>query len=351
MTMKVFDGHNDVLLRLFEKSSNNPEIDFLRGDGEGHLDFPRMKQSGFSGGIFAIYIPNENGLENLHDLMVGEAFDVPLADEIDCNSAMPIAMGMAGILNKIERYSEGQFKICRSVPEIEKCFSQNTIAAVLHMEGAEAIDPDLNALEVFYAAGLRSLGPVWSRPNIFGHGVPFKFPSTGDTGPGLTDIGGALVRECNQLGVAIDLSHITEKGFWDVAGISDMPLIASHSNPYALCKSSRNLTDKQLAAIAERGGIVGLNFATCFLNENGQGDTSQSIEIMIRHLDYLIEKLGEDHVGLGSDFDGADVLDEIGDVAGLPTLVEAMRRHGYDEPLLRKIANENWLKVLAKCWD
>jgi membrane dipeptidase len=349
--MKVFDGHNDALLRLYEKQTPKPELDFVHGDGEGHLDLPRIKRGGFAGGLFAIYIPNEGELGHLNDLMQGASFAVPLPRKIDCADATPIAMAMAAILHRIEKSSENQFKLCRNVTDIRKCFDQDIVAAVLHMEGAEAIDHNLDALEVFYAAGLRSLGPVWSRPNIFGHGVPFKFPSTGDTGPGLTDVGKALVRQCNEMGIAIDLSHITEQGFWDVAAITDQPLIASHSNVHALCQSSRNLTDRQLDAIAERGGIVGLNFATCFLNEDGQGNTTTSFDAMLRHLDYLIEKLGVDNVGFGSDFDGADVPDVINDVSGLPALLKAMQKRGYDDATMDKITHENWITTLARCWD
>ena len=140
-------------------------------------------------------------------------------------------------------------------------------AAVLHMEGCEAIDADLSALEIFYAAGLRSLGPVWSRNNIFGHGVPFAFPMSPDTGPGLTDAGKRLVKECNRLGVLIDLAHLTEKGFWDVARLSDQPLVVSHSNVHAITPVARNLTDRQLDAVRESKGLVGLNFAVGMLRQ------------------------------------------------------------------------------------
>jgi membrane dipeptidase len=146
------------------------------------------------------------------------------------------------------------------------------LATILHFEGAEAIDPQLNALEVFYQAGLRSLGLVWSRPTAFGHGVPFAFPHSPDTGPGLTDAGKQLVRACNRLGIMIDLSHLNEQGFWDVAELTNAPLVATHSNAHALCASSRNLTDKQLDAIKESDGMVGLNFAVCFLREDGAND-------------------------------------------------------------------------------
>ena len=348
--LKVFDGHNDVLLRLYNKHKDGVELDFIRGDGEGHIDMPRLRKGNSAGGMYAIYIPNAEDLHNLDELMQGDTYDVPLSEQIGLGKATPIATSMAAIMHRIEKNSNGEFKICRNANELRTCNANNTIAAVMHMEGAEAIDKDLNALEVFYAAGLRSLGPVWSRPNIFGHGVPFRFPSSGDTGPGLTDAGKFLVKTCNAMGIAVDLSHITEQGFWDVAAITDQPLIASHSNPLAMCKSARNLSDKQLEAIAESGGIVGLNFATCFLNSNGQSSTTTSLETMLRHLDYLIEKLGVDHVGFGSDFDGAEVPDVIGDVSGLPTLLNTMRNHGYDEITIHKIAYENWISTLEKCW-
>ena len=224
------------------------------------------------------------------------------------------------------------------------------LATVLHIEGAEPIDGDLRMLEILYEAGLRSLGIVWSRPNIFGHGVPFRFPSSPDTGPGLTDTGKALVKACNELGIVIDLSHLNEKGFWDVAELSDAPLVATHSNVNALCQNSRNLTDKQLDAIRESGGMVGLNFATCFLRADGKVQADTPLEDMVRHTDYLIEKLGVDHVGLGSDFDGAVIPEAIATVEGLPKLVEAYRAAGYDDATLKKLGTENWLGVLERTW-
>lgn len=238
----------------------------------------------------------------------------------------------------------------RTSADIKDAFDQGRIAAIMHMEGAEAIDPDFHTLDVLYAAGLRSIGPVWSRPTIFGEGVPFRFPSTGDIGGGLTDAGKALVKRCNEKGILIDLSHLNEKGFWDVAELSKAPLVATHSNAYAICPHARNLTDKQLEAIAKSDGMVGLNFASAFLREDGQMDSGFPIETMLKHLDHLIGILGEDCVGLGSDFDGALIPDVIGDVAGLANLVTAMRAHGYSDKLITKLAHENWLRVLAITW-
>ena len=205
-------------------------------------------------------------------------------------------------------------------------------------------------LEVFYRAGLRSLGIVWSRPTIFAHGVPIAFPSSPDIGPGLTDAGKRLVRRCNELGILIDLSHMNEKGFWDVAALSDAPLVATHSNVHALCPISRNLTDKQLDAIKASDGMVGLNFATGFLNEDGSWDADRPLDVMVRHLDYLVERLGENRVGLGSDYDGARVPEAVGDVSKLPNLTAALQAAGYNDALLHKLTHQNWLRVLRKTW-
>ncbi len=224
------------------------------------------------------------------------------------------------------------------------------LAPVIHIEGAEAIDADFELLEVLYAAGLRSLGPVWSRPNAFGHGVPFLCPSSPDTGPGLTDLGKELIRACNQRGILIDLSHLNERGFWDVAAISGAPLVATHSNAHALSPHSRNLTDKQLAAIRETGGMVGVNFAVSFLRQDGRHDGNTPVELVVDHLAHLIEHAGEECVGIGSDFDGAKIPTGIGSAAGLPNLVAAMRERQFGEPLIEKVCFRNWLRVLGKTW-
>lgn len=346
----VFDGHNDVLLRLFNKQKADVERDFLDGDNEGHLDLPRMLAGGFGGGMFAVYIPSPAGLETLDDLMQGERYDVPLSPLIEAKDALPTALAMVSILLRLERASGGGLKICRTAGDIRACLANGAVAAVLHMEGAEAIDDRLHNLDVFYEAGLRSLGPVWSRPTIFGHGVPFRYPSAGDTGPGLTDAGKQLIRRCDELCIAIDLSHMNEKGFWEVANISRKPLIATHSNAHAICPHSRNLTDRQLDAIKDSGGMVGLNFATCFLRPDGQRGADTPVELMLRHLDYLIEKLGIDHVGFGSDFDGAMVPQEIRDVTGLPHLVSAMVRRGFGQTDMRKLCRDNWINALERAW-
>ena len=345
-----FDGHNDFLLRLRNAPAEREAL-WLGSTGLGHLDLGRMQQAGFGGGLFAIYVPSPRkaAAPDYMDLMKkAPPFEVPLPDLMNAEQAQPVALAMAGAMHWMARVAPNDFVLCRSARELRATFGSGKIAGMMHMEGAEAIGPNLDALYLFYDMGLRSLGPVWSRPTVFGHGVPFKFPGDPDIGPGLTEAGKDLIRLCNELGVMVDLSHMNQKGFDDVAAISKAPLVATHSNVHALTASPRNLTDRQLGQIRDSGGMVGLNFSTSFLRADGTGSSAVSLEVMIQHIDYLIDKLGEDHVGLGSDFDGATVPDPIKDVTGVPKLFDAMRAHGYDAPLLTKLASANWLNLLER---
>ena len=344
----IFDGHNDVLLRLWHNSKTgaDPVAEFMKGTKEGHMDAPRCKAGGVAGGLCAIYIPSG-------DLVLKEPdenghYETPLAAPLERSPSLDIALEKAAIALKLDQ--AGAWRLCRSTADIRKAMADGVFAAVMHMEGCEAIGADLDALEVFYAAGLRSLGPVWSRHNIFGHGVPFAYPMTTDTGPGLTDAGFELVHACNRLGILIDLSHITEQGFWDVAKTSDQPLIASHSNAHALTPVARNLTDKQMDAIKESKGLAGLNYAVTMLRADGRNDGNTPISDMIRHIDYMVERMGIDCVALGSDFDGATIPAEISDASGNHILVAALQNAGYGEEDIAKICRENWLRVLAQAW-
>jgi membrane dipeptidase len=346
----VFDGHNDALLRLWRLAGEggDPLADFLTGRAGGHIDLPAARAGNLGGGLCAIYVPSGE-LKLAVPNALGH-YLTPLPEPLDRSFSLRVTLAMASLAFRLEAASDSAFAICRSVEDIRSALSEGRFAAVLHLEGCEAIGPDLDALYVLHAAGLRSLGPVWSRPNIFGHGVPFAYPSTPDTGPGLTGSGRDLIRACDHLGILLDLAHLTEKGFWDVAAISGGPLVASHSNAHALTPVARNLTDRQLDAIRERDGLVGLNFAVTMLRSDGREDADTPLEDMVRHLDYLVERLGVTRVALGSDFDGATVPAEIGDAAGLPRLVAALRRAGYDDDSLGMICRENWLRVLGAAW-
>ena len=361
----IFDGHNDTLLNL-------PRVprSFFTECEQGHIDLPRASRGGLAGGFFAVFIPDpvmeaeitatpdpdgtraEPESVDAAAVRATSRYSNPdaLPPMMSTDYAQSVAMSMVAQLLRIEAEAAGRAKIVRSAAELEACLADGVFAMELHFEGAEPIDRDLNALAVFHAAGLRSLGLVWSRPNIFAAGVPFQFGASPDTGPGLTDAGKALVRACNELRIMMDLSHLNEQGFWDVAALSSAPLVATHSNAHAISPSTRNLTDRQLAAIKESDGLVGLNFHCGFLRPDGQSNADTPLSVMVDHADYLIEHLGVERVALGSDFDGALMPAAIKDAAGLPNLIAEFRARGYDDDTLRKICSENWLRVLRLTW-
>jgi len=158
------------------------------------------------------------------------------------------------------------------------------------------------------------------------------------------------VRACNRLGILVDVSHINERGFWDIAALTEAPLVATHSNAHALTPSPRNLTDRQLDAIKESDGIVGVNFYVGFVRADGRQEADTPISRIVEHFCYLVERVGVEHVGFGADLDGALIPSEVGDVAGLPRVVDALRGAGFDAAALQKLGHENWLRVLEATW-
>src|SRR6266700_7943064 len=362
-SLQILDGHNDVVSKLLEAERaavRSAPADgahergrrfFERGD-IGHIDLPRALEGGFAGGLFSIYVSADPQAAPPAGPYKGDVDGEPVTfpRPLELGYAQRTSLAQMGLLYRLQRESQQQLRIVRTLEELNQSLRDLAVAAVVHFEGAEAIDPRLEMLEVFYAAGLRSVGPVWSRPNDFGEGVPYLFPHSPDTGPGLTDPGKALVRACNELGIVVDVSHINEKGFWDIAALSGAPLVATHSNAHALTPSPRNLTDRQLDAIKESHGIVGVNFYVGFLREDGGDDPATPISRIVEHVQYLTDRIGVEHVGFGADLDGARIPDEVHDVAGLPRVVAALQVAGFDEAALRKLSHENWLRVLGATW-
>jgi len=224
-----FDGHNDVLLRIW-KSPDTGIAEFLNGTDKGHLDLPRARAGHVVGGLFALFSPSPRPTS--FATPTNGAMNVSLPAPLPASDAWASASAEAALLFRLIAASEGQLTLCRTVAEIRAAVAAGSLAVVLHLEGADCIDPDFYTLDLLHAAGLRSLGPVWSRPTIYGEGVPMTFPGSPDIGGGLTEAGKALVRACNARRIVIDLSHMNEKGFWDVAATTSAPLVATHSNAW-----------------------------------------------------------------------------------------------------------------------
>ena len=343
----IFDGHNDAAQHLAEYREGGR--DFLVRSEDGHLDLPRAREGGMVGGLFAMYAKAEHPRQG-DFTPTAEGYEVRLAEPLDAAYARRTIDAQLSALESMIARAGGNIRCATTVDEIEAARRDAVFSIVLHLEGAEAIDADLDGLARLYARGLRSLGLVWSRPNIFGHGVPFAYRRSPDTGPGLTDAGKALVRACNELGIMLDAAHLNERGFWNLAAISTAPIVATHACAHAICPATRNLTDRQLDAVRASGGVVGFNFSVSEVRPDGHRDPDIPIETVVDHLSYLVGRMGDDHVALGSDFDGALMPVPLRDASHLPNLIDALRARGFDDATLRKIAFDNWMRVFRQSW-
>ncbi len=350
-TVPIFDGHNDVLHKIYD-SSKNAVVSFFEGKDKDHLDYPRAHQAGFAGGFFAVYVPNPDSVPGVKSRMQKhpDGYEVKIAPPLEYAYANRVAKELIDDLQRLERESGGKLRIVKSYPSLEDSLDQGVMAAVMHMEGAEPIHPSLKNLGDFYQEGVRSIGITWSRENAFGCGVPFAIPASPDIGPGLTDAGKSLVRACNRMGIMVDLAHLNEKGFWDVAEISQAPLVSSHTGAHALIPRTRNLTDEQLQAISDSGGLAGVTFSVNDLDGGKRPKKDAPPSVIVRHIRYIADLIGVEHVAFGSDLDGTTIPSEVGDVTGFNLLRDMLRENGFDEDALRKICYQNWLRVLKETW-
>ena len=221
--------------------------------------------------------------------------------------------------------------------------------ALLTLEEGAVIDDDLDNLNRFYEAGVRMIALTWNFKNGIGH--PNFTPGKDDRADmlriinrkdGLTDFGIEYVRRMEELGMIVDVSHLSDKGFYDVLEYTDRPFVASHSNARSLCNVGRNLSDDMIRRLSDRGGVTGLNFCSAFIKDNNERYTS--IEGMVEHIRYIVNVGGIDCIGLGSDFDGIHNKLEIKNASGLPRLYEALRKY-FSEEDIEKIFYKNVLRV------
>ena len=349
----IIDGHNDTLLAA---TSDRAGGDFLDGeDGvldseseaarasdetdDGHLDLARAEEAGLAAGIFAAFVPNEGEQDDWSEL--------PPA--VDPERARRIVGEQFETLQNWADATD-RFRVIGDIDDLDACLAGDAVGGIPHIEGAGAVDPELVNLDSLYETGLRSLGLVWSRPNAFAHGVPFEHDATPDIGPGLTDAGFDLVEACEDRGIVVDLAHLNAAGFWDVAETVDSPLVVSHAGAHGVSPASRNLTDEQLDAVADSGGIVGCTFGTAHLRPNGQRGIDADLSTLLDHIEYFADRMGVEHVGLGSDFDGATVPEAVGDVTGLRDVLDGFEARGFDREEREAIAYGNWRRVLGEWW-
>lgn len=349
----VFDGHNDTLTHIYLPDKGQGRSFFERSE-IGHIDLPRAKEGALQGGICAIFTrPPKSSPESdpYYKAVIDEhGYKVALRSPIEPEYARRFTASILELLENMLAESHGALGLVRSYDDLTRYWEQGIFSIVLHIEGAAVLREDLSNLAYYYHQGVRSLGPVWSRPNLFGTGVPFEFPGSPDTGPGLTEAGKRLVQECNRLGILVDLAHLNEKSFWDAAGISQAPLVVSHAGVHALCPSTRNLNDAQIDEVANSGGVIGVILGSSNIRSDGKWDRDTPLNDFIRHFEYIIERVGIDHVAFGSDFDGTTIPESLKDVTRLPQLLALLYEHGWRGEDLEKIAYKNWFRVFRETW-
>ena len=237
--------------------------------------------------------------------------------------------------------------------DIENNVKNNYINAMLTLEETSIIDNDINNLKKFYDLGVRMTTLTWNYPNGIGYpnvdlSIEHKDNPTYNFNikDGLTDFGKDVVRKCNDLGIIVDVSHLSDKGFYDVVEVSSYPIVASHSNARSVCRAGRNLTDDMIKTLAAKGGVMGLNYCSSFISE--EDDNFTSIENMVKHINHIVKVGGIDCIGLGSDFDGINNKLEIIDASGMNLLYKELKKY-YSDDDIEKIFYKNVLRVYKEC--
>jgi membrane dipeptidase len=355
----VFDTHVDTPQRLLFD-----QFDLGARDAQGCVDIPRLREGGVGAVYFALYVPVE---------ITGSAAPRRAMDLLDAT------------VKQIEIHS-GDLALATSVDEIRAARAEGKIAVLLGIEGGHAIDNDLAILREFHGRGVRYM--------TLTHNAPTDWADSSNATPrhnGLTEFGREVIREMNRLGMMVDLSHVSDATFYDVLETSSEPVIASHSCCRALCDHPRNLDDQMIKALASHRGIIHITFFNGFLSQEyatanrvlspeiaasqtaavqkferneaqamlgAQRWNDESIragrlpqvnwEKIVEHIDHAVHLVGADHVGIGSDFDGAAMPEGMEDASKFPLITEGLLRRGYSEADIRKILGENTLRVMAQ---
>ncbi len=316
----IIDGHCDTILSVMSRGlfSTSPQRDFFVRNETGHIDLPRLKEGGVTCQVMALYI---------------EPQYKPTRSARRC---LELLDAFYGLLDESESFS-----LATKAEHIVDAKARKQVCGLLSIEGGEAIEGSLALLRSFYRSGVRAIGLTWNQRNDLADGVGEISAKSG-----LTDLGITVVKEMERLGMLVDVSHLSESSFWGVDQVSERPYIASHSNAKALASHRRNLTDKQIEALAKKGGVIGVVFCPGFVADE---DENVSLAKLCDHIDHIKKVAGIDHVGLGSDFDGFGMApgspQVMKDVSEMPRLTEELLSRGYTEEEVKKVLGGNWLRV------
>jgi membrane dipeptidase len=355
----VVDTHDDTTQRLVSE-----KFDLGHRDSAGHIDIPRMREGGLDAIFFSIWMPSS---------VTGPMAVKRALDQIDA-------------VREQVRLHPQDLVLATTAADIRRAHRDGKIAALMGVEGGHIIDNDLGALRMYAALGVRYLTLTHSSNNDWADSSTDKAAHHG-----LTDLGKDVVRELNRLGVIVDVSHVADKTFYDALEVSRAPMIASHSSCRAICDHPRNMSDDMITALAAKGGVIQINYYAGFLSQElrdatkanpdlvkqmeaevetrcGKNEACQLIEgerlmrdrmaqgklprvgweKIVEHIDHAAKLAGADHVGLGSDFDGAGMPYGMEDVTHLPQITDALLKRGYSEADIRKILGENTLRVMEE---
>ncbi len=313
----VVDTHCDTLMQFLPAYGREEPRRLGERGTRGHLDLPRMKEGGIDCQTFAMYTGKREGQAD----------------------ALLVAMQMTDVFyREVGENSDGIVAVTKPV-EILDTKKVGKCSALLSIEGGEPLMGDLGVLRNFYKLGVRMVSFTWNWRTPFADGL-----SATRADGRLTDLGMKAMEEMDRLGIILDTSHITDRCFWDIAELKKGPFIASHSNSRAVCDHKRNLTDDMLKALADHGGVTGMNFAPDFVAKEGA-----TVEKLVDHIDYIVKLVGPDHVGLGSDFDGIGAPPVgLEDASKVPNITRELIRRGYADEDIKKILGGNHLRVFRE---
>lgn len=321
--MRYIDLHCDTLMIIPDSSGSQS----LHSNTIASIDFTRMQKAGTMTQLFAIFLLQKD--------MFAETNREYVEDDIYIDRCIDY------LTNEIIENSD-IISMAYNFEDIERNYSEEKMSAILTIEDGRSVEGSFNKLKQYYDKGIRLISLTWNFENCFG------YPNSDDPtimSKGLKKFGREAVEYMNELGMIIDVSHLSDGGFYDVAEISKKPFIASHSNARALSPHKRNLTDDMIRVLGEKGGVTGLNFAPSFLNENIKLKDS-TIELMVKHLNHIRNIGGEGVIALGTDFDGTSGNLEINSVEKIPNLFYALKKDGWSDDLIEKFAYKNALRVI-----
>jgi membrane dipeptidase len=313
----VVDTHCDSLMSFVPQQQRGQTQKRLGERNEkGQVDIPRMVEGGLDCQVFAMYTGIQEGQPD----------------------ALLKCLRMVDAFYGEAKVNGDRFRTVMDADEIVVAKAAGKVSGMLSIEGAEPLMGDLGVLRVMHRLGVRMLSLTWNWRTPFADGLSAK-----RTGGKLTDLGAKALEELDRLGIVLDLSHITDECFWDIADLKKGPFVASHSNCRGLCDNARNLTDDMIRSLADHRGVMGMNFVPGFIAKEGA-----SLEKMIDHVDHIYRVVGPDYVGLGADFDGGGGCPGLEDSGKLLNFTRELVRREYCEEDVKKILGGNQLRVFRE---